>query len=118
MTSEAPPLPRFDTVAAELRALGITLARLPGEYRVNFRNSRNSSDATAQTVETLDEALELGRAMAAEAPAPAVTARATRRRRPLRMTPKAINRRKMKAHNYRLRARALGKRRGEPIDDS
>jgi hypothetical protein len=68
MTGEAPPLPRFDTIAAELRKLGVTLARLPGEYRVNFRNG---SDATAQTVETLDEAIALGRSLAARALAPA-----------------------------------------------
>jgi hypothetical protein len=33
---------------------GVTLARLPGEYRVNFRNG---SEATAQTIETMDEAI-------------------------------------------------------------
>jgi hypothetical protein len=36
---DAPPaLSRFELAAAELRALGIVIARLPGEYRVNFRN--------------------------------------------------------------------------------
>jgi hypothetical protein len=34
------------------------------------------------------------------------------------MTAKAIRRRKIKAHNYRLRARALKERREEPIDAS
>jgi hypothetical protein len=49
----------------QLRALGITLARLPGEYRVNFRYG---TDETALTVETLDEALDLGRSMTADVP--------------------------------------------------
>jgi hypothetical protein len=104
------PLSRFELTAAELRILGIALTRLPGEYRVNFRNG---TDATAQTVETLDQALELGRGMAADAPAPADPAQVKRRRRPLRMTPKAIRRRMIKAHNRRMRARALRKQREE-----
>jgi hypothetical protein len=91
----------FDRVTAELRALGITLARLPGEYRVNFRNG---GDATALTVETLDEALVLGRSMATDAPARPTQGK--HRRRPLRMTPKAIRRRMIRQHNLRLRARA------------
>jgi hypothetical protein len=91
MTGDAPPpLSRFELAAAELRGLGITVTRLPGEYRVNFRTS---TAATARTVETLDQALELGRAMAAEAPAPPGPAHRKRGRRPLRMTPKAIRRR-------------------------
>jgi hypothetical protein len=67
MTGEAPAPPPFELAAAELRALGIILARLPGEYRVNYRSG---SDATARMAETLDEALELGRSMAADAVAP------------------------------------------------
>ena len=38
MTGAPSPFP-FDLAATELRALGITLARLPGEYRVNFHNA-------------------------------------------------------------------------------
>jgi hypothetical protein len=95
----------FELATAELRALGITLASLPGEYRVNFRNG---ADATALTVETLDEALALGRSMvAAAAPASANPAHGKRRRRPLRMTPKAIRRRMIRKHNLRMRARVL-----------
>jgi hypothetical protein len=94
----------FELATAELRALGITLARLPGEYRVNFRNG---ADATALTVETLDEALALGHSMAADAPAPANPAHGRRRRRPLRMTPKAIRRRMIRQHNLRMRSRVL-----------
>jgi hypothetical protein len=48
-----PSLSPFELAAAELRALRIALARLPGEYRVNIRNG---TEATAQTVETLAEA--------------------------------------------------------------
>jgi hypothetical protein len=33
------------------RGLGITVARLPGEYRVKYRNA---TDATARMAETLD----------------------------------------------------------------
>jgi hypothetical protein len=58
VTGDPPPLSRFELAAAELRGLGITVTRLPGEYRVNYRTG---TDATARTVETLDQALELGR---------------------------------------------------------
>jgi hypothetical protein len=73
---------------------------LPGEYRVNFRNG---IDATARNADTLDEAVQLGRSMAADAPASAAPAQGTRRRRPRRMTPKAIRRRMIRAHNHRMR---------------
>jgi hypothetical protein len=43
--------------AAGLARLGITLQRLPGEYRVNYRDGRK---ATAQTAKTLGEAMKLG----------------------------------------------------------
>jgi hypothetical protein len=102
-----PALSPFELAAAELRALGITLARLPGEYRVNIRNG---ADTTARTAETLDEALELGRSMAAAAPAAVVRAAAAfHRRRGRRMTPKAIRRRMIRAHNRRAWARAQQK---------
>jgi hypothetical protein len=97
-----PSLSPFELAAAELRALGITLGRLPGEYRVNLRNG---TEATAQTVETLDEALALGRSMATETPAPAAGPTQGTRRRPRRMTPKAIRRRMIRAHNRRAWAR-------------
>src|SRR5947208_2959866 len=104
MTGDPPALSRFELAARELRALGITLTRLPGEYRINFRTG---TDATARMVETLDHALELGRTMAAEAPAPPGPAHGKRDRGPLRMTPKAIRRRMIRAHNRRMRARAI-----------
>jgi hypothetical protein len=89
-----------------LRALGIVLTRLPGEYRVNYRNG---GDGAARLAENLDQAVELGRALAAAAPATPV--RKGRRRRPLRMTPKAVRRRIIRQHNRRLRARMLRKQR-------
>jgi hypothetical protein len=111
MTGDHPPaLSRFELTAAELCSLGITVTRLPGEYRVN---SRTGTDATARTVETLDQALELSRTMAAEAPAPPSPAHGKRGRRPLRMTPKAVRRRMIRAHNRRMRARALRKARAQ-----
>ena len=109
MTGEAPPLPRFDTIAAaELRKLASPLRACPA--------STASISATAvrrprRRSRQWTRLFALGRSMAARAPVPADPAQGKRRRRPLRMTPKAINRRKMKAHNYRLRARALKKQR-------
>jgi hypothetical protein len=77
---------------------------VPGEYRVNYRNG---ADATARIAETVDEALALGRELAAATPAPAQPAHGKRRRRPLRMTPKAVRRRMIRKHNQRMRARAI-----------
>jgi hypothetical protein len=60
MTGDPSP---FELATAELRKLGIKLRQLPGDYGVNFANS---GESTARTLETLDEALATGRAMAAE----------------------------------------------------
>ena len=57
MTRDLSPSP-FELAAGELRKLGITLTRLPGEYAVSCRDRRKS---TARTAETLDQAVELGR---------------------------------------------------------
>jgi hypothetical protein len=98
---------RFDVVAAELRALGMTIAARPGEYIVNYRDGK---DETARYTDDLDEALELGRELAAAAPAAAQAHTLTpprRRRRPLKMTPKAVRRRFIRRHNQRMRARAM-----------
>jgi hypothetical protein len=59
----SPALSRFELAARELHALGITVTRLPGEYRVNFRTST-------------------------DAPASPGPAHGKRGRRPRRMTPK------------------------------
>jgi hypothetical protein len=99
------PISRFELIAAELRALGISLRRLPGEYCVNFRNG---GDASARMADDLDQALELGHAMAAEKAADrATTAKPPRRRwRRKGMTPKARRRRFILGHNRRVRSRA------------
>lgn len=108
VTMSATPL-RLDAVAAELRAIGITLESRPGEYRVNFRNGKED---TACYTEGLQEALAAGRAMAATAVSdqtgqtvPAATRKW--RRRPRRMTSKAQRRRMIRKHNRRMRARAI-----------
>lgn len=103
---------RFDVVAAELRLLGLTLRVLPGEYSVNFRGG---GEKTARSAEYLDEALEIGREMAAEAGAKRTTSKRPPRRRRWRkrMTPKARRRRFIRAHNRRVRASALRKQRDE-----
>jgi hypothetical protein len=102
------PVSRFELVTAELRTLGITLRRLPGEYCVNFRNG---SETTSRMAEDLDEALELGRAMAADKAATQPTKKTPLRRRwhRKRMTAKAQRRRFIRRHNRRVRARAMRK---------
>ena len=94
-----------EIAAAELRKLGLIIRRLPGEYVINFRGG---GDGTARFAEDLDQALELGRTMAAEKAADQPEAkRPTRRRwRRKRMTPKARRRRFILGHNRRLRAPA------------
>jgi hypothetical protein len=100
----SPPL-SFEAVAYRFRARGIVITSLPGEFSVNYLNGKPD---TAETRETLPEALELAEAMAQQAPAAAArTAAAYRPKRHLSMRPKAIIKRRIKAHNRRLRARAL-----------
>jgi hypothetical protein len=110
--TDIPGISRFELAARELRALGITLTRLPGEYCVNIRDG---TEATAQTAETLDEALALGRSMEPAVPdAPVQSAAAFHRRRGRRsMTPKAVRRRMIRAHNHRMRARAMKEQRDD-----
>jgi hypothetical protein len=94
----------FDVAAAGLARLGITLRRLPGQYRVNYRNGR---DATAQTADTLEEAITLGLGLVVARDQQQAT-RAKRVRRCFRpRTAKAYNRWLRKKHNRRLRARAM-----------
>jgi len=106
--NESPTL--FAAVVAELAACGVQLAARPGEYVVNFRGG---TEATAYVTDDLADAIEHGRALAASivpANPPAASrepTRGKRRRRPLRMTPKAVRRRMIKAHNRRLRARVI-----------
>jgi hypothetical protein len=100
---------RFETVAAELRVLGITLESLPGEYRVNFHNGK---EGAAYCTDDLQDALAAGRAMAAavaadQASQETPSASGKRRRPRRRMTPKAQRRRMIRQHNRRLRTRAI-----------
>ncbi|MGH6846314.1 MAG: hypothetical protein ACREC0_02410 [Methylocella sp.] len=87
-----------------MRAQGIIITRLPGEYRANYLNG---SEATAASREDLDEALALAQIMAQSAPAAAAqNAAADRAPRRKRMTPLAHSRRLRRTHWYRMRARA------------
>ena len=103
---------RFEIAAAQLAALGLTITNRPGEYVVNFRGG---SDATAYLTDDLDDALEHGRAVAAALPEPISPSTVAVRRRKWRrpMSAKAQRRRMIKAHNYRLRGRAVSQQRGE-----
>lgn len=101
------PRSRFERIEAELRALGICLKRLPGEYCVNIRYG---GDKTARMADDLDQALEIGRAMAAEAAANRVTR--TRRRRRWRTTNGKAPRRRF-IHRRKRRVRAPRRQSGE-----
>jgi hypothetical protein len=94
---------RFEIVQAELRKLGmILIAPLPGKYAVSLaRGHKPGGDRCARVAETLDAALALGQAMAAERDqAASNSVPAKRRRRSRRMKAKSPIRR-------RRRARAL-----------
>jgi hypothetical protein len=104
VTTSAAPL-SFEAVAHQFRQRGISITSLPGEYAVNYLNGKPE---TAESRETLSEALELAEAMASAAPAAAArSAAGYRPQRRLSMKPKAIIKRRIKAHNRRLRARAM-----------
>ena len=97
MTGSLSPALSFEAAAHQFRQRGISITSLPGEYAV-----------TAPNRETLSEAIELAEAMAREAPA--ATARSGAGyppKRRLSMKPKAVIKRRIKAHNRRLRARAI-----------
>ena len=100
----ASPRLSFEAIAYQFRQRGIVLTRTPAEYSVNYANGKPD---TAETRETLPEALELAEAMAREAPAAARIASSYRPKRRLSMRPKAIIKRRIKAQNRRLRARAI-----------
>ncbi len=105
------PRSRFELVEAELRALGISLRSLPGEYCVNFRYG---GEKTARMADDLDQALELGRTMAADRAAEESTKTSQRRRRRRRKIPrKAQRRRFIRGHNRRVRLQVLDKQDGE-----
>jgi len=100
----APPS-RFDEIAVALAALGITIAARPGEYSINYRGG---AESTARYADDLIEALALGRALALVRPASGQVDAppSPHRRRLKKMTPKAVRRRLIRAHNRRLRSRA------------
>lgn len=97
---------QFEIVAAQLAALGLKIAVRPGEYCVNFRGG---GDATAYLTDDLDDALDHGRAVAAALPeassAPGEGGRGRKWRRP--KSAKAARRAFIRAHNRRMRGRAL-----------
>jgi hypothetical protein len=95
----------FESIASEFRRRGVVITSLPAEYAVNYLDGRSE---TQQTRETLSEALELAEEMARSVPpAVAVQKAAYRSKRRLSMQPNAVIKRRIKAHNRRLRARAL-----------
>jgi len=100
----------FADSVADLAARGIRLAARAGEYCVNFADG---APTTAYVTDDLMDAIEHGWALARSLPGPdtAPVSPLRRRRRPARMTAKAIRRRAIRRHNRRLRARML---RGEP----
>jgi hypothetical protein len=97
-------------IVDELRVQGILITNRAGEWCVNFRGG---IDATAYVTDDLQDAFEHGRAMAlARQPAAAEPVKHRHKwRRPTNA--KSQRRRMIKAHNYRLRARALRQQGGE-----
>lgn len=100
---------QFEIVAAQLAALGLTIAVRPGEYSVNFRGG---SDATAYLTDDLDDALDHGRAVAAALTEATSPSSAGGRRRSWRrpMSAKAARRAFIRTHNRRMRGRAISRR--------
>lgn len=95
----------FPDVQAELRALEIRLDCLPGEYRVN---DATGSAATAYFTESLEDALQEGRRMAAahgQYSTQGSCKPAKRRWRLKRMMGKARRRRFIQTHKHRVRRR-------------
>jgi hypothetical protein len=88
----------FEKASAELKALGLVLQQLPGQYRVSFRNG---GAATATTTDDLQSAIMWGREMAANLPKP--------KEPPLGpMGPRATRRGFMYRHNRKIAARRRG----------
>jgi hypothetical protein len=97
----------------ELRGRGVLITNRGGEWCVNVRGG---TQATEYLTDDLQDAFEHGRAMAAArpaAPAPEKPPEIIRRNWRSPMSAGAQRRRIIKAHNYRLRARAIKKQRGD-----
>jgi hypothetical protein len=95
----------------ELRARGVLITNRGGDWCVNLRGG---TQATEYLTDDLREAFEHGRALAASqvtAPAPSAKPPQTRRRWRRPMSAGAQRRRMIKAHNHRVRARAIKKHR-------
>jgi hypothetical protein len=102
------PFPHHADCGRAARARGL-------DYKSRRRcvNFRGGTDATAYFTDDLQDAFEHGRAMALAGP-PAPVEPAGRRRKWRRpMSAKAQRRRMIKAHNRRMRGRALREQRGE-----
>ena len=98
----------------ELRARGVLITNRGGEWRVNVRGG---TQATEYLTDDLQDAFEHGRALAASrmaaAEPPEKPPKIVRREWRKPMSAKAQRRRMIRAHNYRMRARAIKKQRGE-----
>jgi hypothetical protein len=97
----------------ELRTRGVLITNRRGEWCVNVRGG---AQATEYLTDDLQDAFAHGRALAASlpaAPAPEEPPEIIRRKSRRPMSAKAERRRMIKAHNYRLRARAIKKQRGD-----
>jgi hypothetical protein len=95
----------------ELRARGVLITNRGGDWCVNLRGG---TSATEYLTDDLQDAFEHARAMATArpaAPAPGKTPEIIRRQWRKPMNAKTQRRRIIKAHNYRLRARAIKKQR-------
>jgi hypothetical protein len=95
----------------ELRARGVVITSLSGEWCVNYRDGNK---ATEYLTDDLQDALEHGRAMAAacRAPPPEPEKRPPARRKWRRPgSAKAQRRRMIRAHNRRMRGRMLKRQR-------
>jgi hypothetical protein len=95
----------------ELRARGVLITNHGGEWRVRCRGEGEES---GYFTDDLQDALERGRSMVVpEPPSPLApkTPEAPRRKWRRPMNAKAMRRRRIRAHNHRMRGRALKERR-------
>ena len=95
----------------ELRSRGVLITNRGGEWCVN---AKGRTQAAEYLTNDLQDAFEHGRAMAVAgpaAPAPEKPSEISYRKWRRPMGGKAQRRRMIKAHNYRMRARAIKKQR-------
>jgi hypothetical protein len=91
----------------ELRARGVVITSLSGEWCVNYRNGNK---ATGYFTDDLQDALEHGRGMILDGPASSPVSEKhyeVRRKWRRPMSAKAQRRRSIRAHNRRMRGRVL-----------